>query len=57
MNMDHVETLLNSENNRLTVYPIKFDKIWEMYKLQQAAFWTAEEIDFSSDYNDFEKLS
>jgi ribonucleotide reductase beta subunit family protein with ferritin-like domain len=57
MNMDRVETLLNTENNRLTVYPIKFDKIWEMYKLQQAAFWTAEEIDFSNDYTDFEKLS
>jgi len=55
--MDFIETILNSENNRLTIYPIKYDKIWEMYKCQQAAFWTAEEIDFSNDYNDFEKLS
>jgi len=57
MDMDNIEALLNSDNNRLTVYPIKYDKIWEMYKCQQAAFWTAEEIDFSNDYNDFEKLS
>lgn len=53
------EDLLNYENNRLTVYPInsKYDKIWEAYKMQQAAFWTAEEIDFSKDYNDFIKLN
>ena len=50
------EYLLNSENNRLTVYPIKNNHIWESYKKQQAAFWTAEEIDFSKDYNDFNKL-
>jgi ribonucleotide reductase beta subunit family protein with ferritin-like domain len=57
MVMNNNETLLNSENNRLTIYPIKYDKIWESYKCQQAAFWTSEEIDFSNDYNDFEKLS
>lgn len=53
------EDLLNVENNRLTVYPInpKYEKIWESYKMQQAAFWTAEEIDFSKDYNDYIKLS
>ena len=55
--MDFVETLLDNENNRLTVYPIRYDKIWEMYKCQQAAFWTAEEIDFSNDHTHFEKLS
>jgi len=51
------EILLNSENNRLTVYPIKYNKIWEAYKMQMAAFWTAEEIDFSNDYSDFQKLN
>jgi ribonucleotide reductase beta subunit family protein with ferritin-like domain len=51
------EILLNSENNRLTIYPIKYHKIWEEYKLQQASFWTAEEIDFSNDYFDFMKLT
>jgi len=55
--MNNNEPILNSDNNRLTVYPIIYDKIWKMYKCQQAAFWTAEEIDFSNDYNDFEKLS
>jgi ribonucleotide reductase beta subunit family protein with ferritin-like domain len=32
-------------------------KIWESYKKQQAAFWTAEEIDFSKDTSDFNKLN
>ena len=51
------EYLLNPENNRLTVYPIKNETIWRSYKKQQAAFWTAEEIDFSKDYHDFIKLN
>ncbi len=56
-NMDKYEYLLNPENNRLTVYPIKNNMIWESYKKQQAAFWTAEEIDFSKDYDHFIKLT
>jgi ribonucleotide reductase beta subunit family protein with ferritin-like domain len=55
--MNIQETLLNEENNRLTVYPIKYDNIWQSYKTQMASFWTAEEIDFSNDYSDFQKLS
>ena len=51
------EPLLLPENNRLTIYPIKNNEIWEAYKVQTAAFWTAEEIDFSNDYNDFNKLN
>ena len=51
------EPLLSEENNRLTVYPIKEEKIWLSYKQQMASFWTAEEIDFSKDWDDFQKLS
>jgi ribonucleoside-diphosphate reductase beta chain len=56
-NEEYSEYLLNPENNRLTIYPIKNQTIWQAYKTQQAAFWTAEEIDFSKDYNDFLKLN
>ena len=56
-NEDSDEYLLNPENNRLTIYPINNSKIWEAYKKQQAAIWTAEEIDFSKDYKDFQKLN
>ena len=34
---------------RLTVYPIKNPDVWRHYKQQLASFWTAEEIDFSKD--------
>ena len=56
-NNNMTEYLLNPENNRLTTYPIMNHKIWESYKKQQAAFWTAEEIDFSKDTSDFNKLT
>jgi len=52
------EPLLDLNNNRLTVYPIKYENIWSAYKTQVAAFWTAEEIDFSNDFDDYNnKLS
>lgn len=51
------EDLLVPENSRFTVFPIKYPKIWEMYKKMQAAFWTAEEIDWSKDKHDFKKLN
>jgi ribonucleotide reductase beta subunit family protein with ferritin-like domain len=56
-NSDSSEYLLNPEYNRLTIYPIQNNIIWDAYKKQQAAFWTAEEIDFSKDYDDFMKLN
>lgn len=51
------EDLLVPENSRFTVFPIKYPEIWEMYKKMQAAFWTAEEIDWSKDKHDFKKLN
>ena len=48
-----IEPLLDPNNERLTIFPIKFKNIWDMYKKQQAAFWKAEEIDFSKDADDF----
>ena len=54
---ESTEYLLNPENDRLTIYPIKNKLIWDTYKKQQAAYWTAEEIDFSKDYKDFCSLN
>ena len=53
---DEDEYLTNPENNRLTVYPIKNASIWQSYKIQQASFWTAEEVDLSKDNDDFLRL-
>lgn len=52
-----MEPLLDPKNNRLTVYPIKFKDIWSSYKKMQAANWTAEEIDFDKDVDDYKKLN
>lgn len=49
--------LLTEEEGRLTVLPIKHKNIWDLYKKMSAAFWTAEEIDWSKDKYDFKKLS
>ena len=51
------EYLLDKTNARLTVHPIKEDDIWMFYKKMMATYWTPEEIDFSKDYNDFQKMS
>lgn len=54
--LDLEEPILNESNQRLTVFPIQYPKIWESYKKQQEAFWKAEEIDFSQDEYEFNKL-
>lgn len=52
-----MEPILNPENFRFTIYPIKYPSIWELYEKQLACFWKAKEIDFSRDYDDFVKLN
>jgi ribonucleotide reductase beta subunit family protein with ferritin-like domain len=52
-NDESEEYLLNPENNRLTMYPIKNKSLWDMYNIQVAAFWTPNEIDLSKDYDHF----
>merc|ERR1719150_790616 len=39
------------------MFPIQHPEIWEMYKKHEASFWTAEEVDLSSDNKDWERLS
>ena len=57
MNKNTTEDLTNPEHNRLVLFPIKFEEIWKAYKTQQACFWTAEEIDFSKDLDDWKKMT
>lgn len=52
--------ILKEKNNkeRLSLFPIKDDEIWEQYKKHKACFWVAEEGDLTQDKKDFEeKLS
>ncbi len=51
------EILLTNNENRLTIFPIQYDEIWDMYKKAVSSFWTAEEIDLSKDIDDLNKLS
>ena len=48
-----IEEPLLSEIQRYTLHPIKYPKIWDMYKKQLACFWIASEVDFSKDKNDW----
>ena len=51
------ELLTNDSEKRYTTFPIKYPKIWDMYKNAESCFWKAQEIDFSQDYDHFQKLS
>lgn len=51
------EPLLVEHGNRFCLYPIQFPDIWEAYKKHKSSFWTAEEIDFTADKNDWNRLS
>jgi ribonucleoside-diphosphate reductase beta chain len=48
------EPILQENKDRFVLFPIKHHDIWEMYKKAEASFWTAEEIDLSSDSQDWE---
>src|ERR1700741_2762018 len=50
------EVLLRENKDRFVILPINYPAIWEHYKRHEASFWTAEEIDLSSDLKDWENL-
>ena len=51
------EPLLSEKSRRFTLFPIKYPNLWELYEKHLALFWTAKEVDFSKDLEDFETLS
>ena len=51
------EYLLNEQDNRFVLFPIKHNEIWKMVKKQQACFWIPEEIDLSKDMADWNTLN
>jgi ribonucleoside-diphosphate reductase beta chain len=52
--MANSEPILEPDNGRFVLFPIKHDDIWSFYKKAEANFWTAEEIDLSPDLIDWE---
>lgn len=52
------EHILTENPNRFVLFPLKYHDVWEMYKLSEHSFWTAEEIDLAQDLTDWhEKLN
>ena len=43
------EPILQPNNNRFVLYPIKHYEIWKIHKKALASFWVPEEIDLSHD--------
>lgn len=49
-----IEPILAENKNRFVIFPIQHHDIWELYKNQEACFWTAEEIDLHVDITDWQ---
>ncbi|MBL1407235.1 ribonucleotide-diphosphate reductase subunit beta [Sphingobacterium faecale] len=48
-----MEPILQENKDRFVIFPIAHDDIWQFYKMAEASFWTAEEVDLSPDINDW----
>jgi ribonucleoside-diphosphate reductase beta chain len=51
--LNSTEPILQDNKDRFVLFPIKHHDMWNMYKDAEASFWTAEEIDLSSDLSDW----
>tara|TARA_B100001059_G_C17824627_1_gene580574 strand:- start:1776 stop:2750 length:975 start_codon:yes stop_codon:yes gene_type:complete len=56
MSSPQKEVLLTENPNRFVMFPLSDQDIWKMYKKMMDCFWRAEEIDFSKDLVDWNKL-
>lgn len=52
-----LEPILVEDNSRFVQLPYKYPRLQEAYNRQEESFWTAKEIDYSADENDWENLS
>ena len=57
MAKENNEEMLLKQNDRLAIFPIQHNDMWDMYKKSVSAFWTPEELDLSKDIDDFNKLT
>ncbi len=51
------EPLLDPNEDRFVIFPIRHPDVWDMYKKHMAVHWTAEEVDLSKDMAHWEKLN
>ena len=52
-----MEVLLEKNDSRFVLFPIRHNDIWKAYKDAQASAWTAEEVDLTEDKADWKKLN
>lgn len=53
---DQAKDLLDSSDNRFVLHPIKYADIFKMGKDAIDSFWKVEELDFSNDKHEFDKM-
>ena len=46
------EPLLQPDESRFVMLPVKHNDVWELYKISIDCIWNAEDIDLSRDYVD-----
>ncbi|KAL6778272.1 RIR2L [Auxenochlorella protothecoides x Auxenochlorella symbiontica] len=51
------EPLLQDNDERFCLLPVKHTDIYEFYKQAQASYWTVEEVDLSADMRDWVRLT
>lgn len=51
------DPVLSPSYERFCLFPIKYEKLWKLYKDAEASFWTAEETDLSDDLPQWERLT
>lgn len=52
-----MEPILRQNTDKYTSFPIEYPDLWALYKKAIASFWTVEEIDFSKDLDDWNRLT
>ncbi|KAL4524288.1 hypothetical protein Ndes2526B_g00303 [Nannochloris sp. 'desiccata'] len=51
------EPILEDNDERFCLLPVKYHETYEFYKKAQASYWTVEEVDLSQDMRDWDKLT
>ncbi|KAI5169246.1 ribonucleoside-diphosphate reductase subunit M2 [Pancytospora epiphaga] len=51
------EPLLDEEEKRYVLFPIRYPEIWHFYKKAESSFWTVEEVNLDMDIKDYNGLT
>jgi ribonucleotide reductase beta subunit family protein with ferritin-like domain len=52
-----IEPLLQPDENRFVMFPIRHNDVWDLYKKSIDSFWKAEDLDLSKDPTDWKRLT